>query len=640
MNIQDIARLAGVSASTVSKVINGKDKDIGKETRERVMKVVEETNYSPWLKYREKESLQSCLLGMILHRDHRERERMVMAAEAEASRQGHHLMIHYVDRDEEIPECLTSMEERKAAGVLIDSAQDMLLGKLENRAIFLGQLRDQGQSPKVFFYYSEAEGGRLAAERLMKAGHTRIACVVNQREKGVLEGYREAMRDAELPICPAWIYEGKTLEDIETLGFRQCIAEQVTAFVCGSAEIACCLWKVMQQACITIPDMLSVIAVGDDRMLEILVDGISAVDLPIEAMCTDAVRNLIDMVQNRKQIVGMKHFPLTLTERGSVQKPGQGQQGGKIVVVGSMNLDIMIEVSRIPVDGETQIAERVFYFPGGKGGNQAAGIGKLGGLAYMIGCLGNDMDGRMMYNALRESHVHMEGVTFDSSVGSGKAYINVDRWGESTIVVYTGANRNLDIEHVSRYRHLFTDARFCLLSLEIAPEVVEYTIRYCKRNHTEVILKPSNVEHIKEGMLRDIAYFVPNENEIHVLLPGKETLEEKAEWFLKKGVQNVIVTLGSKGCYLRNREYSMYFQGTDFDAVDTTGGADSFISALAVYLSEGKSLLWAIGYAVYASGISVTRYGVQPALPDRRTLEVYKDEIQEKYNLTGKEETI
>ena len=84
----------------------------------------------------------------------------------------------------------------------------------------------------------------------------------------------------------------------------------------------------------------------------------------------------------------------------------------------------------------------------------------------------------------------------------------------------------------------------------------------------------------------------------------------------------------------------MYFQGTDFDAVDTTGGADSFISALAVYLSEGKSLLWAIGYAVYASGISVTRYGVQPALPDRRTVEVYKDEIQEKYNLTGKEETL
>lgn len=94
------------------------------------------------------------------------------------------------------------------------------------------------------------------------------------------------------------------------------------------------------------------------------------------------------------------------------------------------------------------------------------------------------------------------------------------------------------------------------------------------------------------------------------------------------------MTLGAKGCYLRNAEFSGYFEGTGFEAVDTTGGADSFISALAVYLSEGKSIEQAVGFAIYASGLSVTRYGVQPALPDRKSVDVYEDEIYSKYART------
>ena len=638
MNIQDIAKMAGVSASTVSKVINGKDKDISEATRERVMKIVEETNYMPWIKFREKESLQSHLLGMIIHKNCRERERMIEAVDSEANKQGYHLAVHFVDTDAEIPVSLEAMEQRKVSGVLIDSDIDIPLGRMENRTIFLGQSHNRKQNPKIYFYYSMTEAGRQATEQLIKAGHTKIACVVEEGNKRILEGYQHAMRDADLQVKPAWIYEGKTLDDIETLGFRQCFSEQATAFVCGSGEIACRLWKTIQLAGGTIPERYSVVVIGDDHIMNILGSGITAIDFPIEAMCVDAVKCLVKMLQSEKQMEGMRRFPLALKERASVGCPETERQGGKIVVVGSMNLDITVEVSRIPVNGETQIAERVLQFPGGKGGNQAVGIGKLGGQAYMIGCLGYDVDGRMLYNVLMENHVHMDGVSFDSTMGSGKAYINVDRNGESTIVVYPGANNNLDIAHINRCKHLFKDAKYCLLSLEIAPEVAEYTIKYCQRNHTEVILKPSNVENIKEGLLKDIAYFVPNENELHVLVPGSDTLENKAQWLLDKGVQNVIVTLGSRGCYLKNNEYSLYFPGTDFDAVDTTGGADSFISALATYLSEDKPLLLAIGYAVYASGITVTRYGVQPALPDRQAVGIYEDEIRAKYNLNRREE--
>ena len=146
------------------------------------------------------------------------------------------------------------------------------------------------------------------------------------------------------------------------------------------------------------------------------------------------------------------------------------------------------------------------------------------------------------------------------------------------------------------------------MSLEIPEAIAEYTIKFCRRNGTEVILKPSAVEKIKEGLLKDIAYFVPNENEMHTFVPGEMSLEEKAQILLDKGVENVIVTLGEKGCYLRNRDCSMYFE-------------------------EGRDLVYSIGFAIYASGISVTRHGVQPALPDRKTVEIYEEEIYERYHI-------
>ena len=223
-----------------------------------------------------------------------------------------------------------------------------------------------------------------------------------------------------------------------------------------------------------------------------------------------------------------------MMERNSIKKPAQEKQGEPIIVVGSMNLDVTIECSRTPVAGETQRADKVHIYSGGKGGNQAAGVGKLGGQAYMVGCLGNDVDGKQIYTELIENCVHMEGVFFDSMLPSGKAYISLDERGESAIVVYPGANKNLSINQIKRCGYLFEKSKYCLLSLEIPAPIVEYTIRHCKRNNTEVILKPSPTDEIKDELLSEITYLVPNEKELHTLVPGTESLEEKADILLRK----------------------------------------------------------------------------------------------------------
>lgn len=627
MNIKEVAKLAGVSTSTVSKVINGKDKDISEKTRKKVLEIVETANYVPYLKYLEKENLKSSLIGLIIRRNHRERETIVMAAEAAANRYRYQMLIRYIEDTSEIPECMEAMARKKVTGVILDTKEYFPAGKFENRIIYLNQTEEFDERQPVSFYYRLSEAGKLAAEHMIKTGHQKIACIAYREDKGIIEGYRSAMRGRNFPIRNTWIYEGDSAEDVEKIGIEQCLNEKVTAIICGCREIVCSLCKILERNQMTVPNRLSVIAVGDDALLEILGDGITAVKLPAEMIGSEAVECLLHMIKDGKQIELMRKFSPSVTERRSVMEPVCQRQGEKIVVVGTMNLDITIEMSRIPIAGETQIAKSVHQFPGGKGGNQAIGVGKLGGQIYIIGCLGNDREGRLIYESLLENNVRTDGVVFDNSVSTGKAYISLDQNGESTIVVYRGANQCLNMEHMNRFRYLFQNARYCLLSMEVEGEIVDYTIRCCRRNGTEVILKPSNVESVKEELLEQIAYMVPNENELHMIVPGTKTLEEKAEWLRDKGVKHVIVTLGERGCYLQDEEHSIYFPGTGFEAVDTTGGADSFISALAVYLSEGRPLLAAVRFAIYASGISVTRYGVQPALPDRRAVDVYEDEI-------------
>jgi ribokinase len=138
-------------------------------------------------------------------------------------------------------------------------------------------------------------------------------------------------------------------------------------------------------------------------------------------------------------------------------------------------------------------------------------------------------------------------------------------------------------------------------------------------------MKPTVPNRIDKTLLPLITYLIPNEKELHIQVADDLSIEDKAAYFFENGVKNVIVTLGHKGCYLHNAETRRFFPAAEFTAVDTTGAADAFISAFAVYLSEGKNVISAIKFATYAAGISITRDGVQPALADRMAVEMYSD---------------
>ena len=627
MNIRDIAKLAGVSASTVSKVMNGKDSDISEDTRRKVLEVIEREHYVPYFRFLDKVGMKNRLIGLILQNNNQEKERYISIAEKMARENDYGLIIGFAKDKNDVKKLCQEMLLKKASGFLIEGRVNIADKAESGITVCLCDTGDLETMSQAVLGYRLSEMVELAVNKLIQEGHQKIACIANGAE--VLNAYKIAMQNKNMKINPAWIY---TVEEIEKFSNVQFVGESETAIICATPEIASHVTCILEKSKTSIPEEISVISIGDRRELQYIGGGITAVDVPIDEMVERGMQYLFEMKKPEKMAEVVKMCIPQIINRKSVAQPLKNKQGEKIIVVGSMNIDITIEVEEIPEAGENQMANKVYVFPGGKGANQAVGVGKLGGQVYMIGCLGNDMDGKQIYTSLIDNHVHMDGVTFDSVLPSGKAYIHVDQKGESAITVYTGANKNLSIKHIKKYEYLFEKAKYCLVSTEIPETIVEYTVKYCEKKGIKIIFKPTLTAKLKDEILEKIEYFLPNKNELYTLIPEGRTVEEKAEILRKKGVKNVIVTLGENGCYLQNEEYSLYFEGTGFEAVDTTGGADSFISALAVYLSEGHKLIEAIDFAVYASGISVTRHGVQPALPDRTSVDIYEDEIYAKYN--------
>lgn len=635
MNIKDIARIAGVSTTTVSKILNNKDSDISEETRKRVLSVIKEYQYMPFSKIRQNAAVKSNLLGIIISEQKEGLLELIRGIEAKAEQNGYSVIVCNMSCEAgKIDKNIKVLLSKNVEGIILIGKGSLAIKDIVVPLVSVNAKEKERKRKDVsHIYYDMKEAGELATQYLVSQGHRKIGCLLTEQDIEIESGYSNALYKNRISVEQMQIYKGTNAEEIANVGIDNCQKLDVTALICGNVQIACCAHRILQERGIIIPNEMSIIVMRDASIATVIGNGLSAIYIPDYEAGMYAAEKLIHCVESKEKEYIEQKIPLTLKERSSVAAPPPNRKREKIIVVGSMNVDVTISVPTIPADGETIIAEGVSVIPGGKGGNQAVGVGRLGGLVYMIGRLGNDSDGKTLYNSLLSHNVKTDGVVFDTTMPSGKAYINVDGDGESTIVVYSGANQNLNRSHIRQFRKLFCQARYCLLSMEILEDTAFYTANLCEKEGVGVILKPSGVKYIRDEMFMKVEYFVPNEKELNQLVQGDKTIEEKAQILLDKGVKNVIVTLGKKGCYFRNQKYSKFFPSANFMAVDTTGGADAFISALAVYLSEGNDIFHAIGFATYAAGISVTRQGVQPSLPDRIAVDAYQDDVNSRFSV-------
>ena len=616
MTIRDIAKLAGVSVSTVSKIINKKDESISEETRERVLAVVREHNYAP---YRDRIATQAHLLGAML--PSAARQDFLSAVVERAREYGYGTVVCTSSDAEEEKENAQLLCQHGVSGVLWfcgEFSTEVIADIFAAQEIPVVVMDECGEDADITLPWKELgafTGGIFTAQE-----HTQIGCVLGM-ERADAQQLLNGLNTAMLPTghtC-TWddCFQLNFTENDENLSIW---LQEHTAVLCTDEQAAEAVMNTAESLGYQIPGDLSVIMfqhgnAGKSRTLSSLL-------LPFFILGRSAVDRLIAQLESHTIENTYQPWQFALEDSNSISYP-RANDRKRIVVVGTINADNLISVEKYPELGETVSAQGCFFMPGGKGLNQALAVSKLDQEACLIAKVGRDYEGRTIGAFLKNSHVVTDGVSVVENAPTGKAYIFTQNDGESSISVLKGANALLTPEDVTAQEGLFEGAAYCLLQTEMNVDVVECAMDLAHRHGVRTILKPCAIEKLSPQMIAKTDLLIPNQKEASKLLPQKSGVEEQAKQFCQMGAGQVIITLGAKGCYWYDGEEGTYFPAEELEAVDTTGAADGFIAALAVSLAEGRPMESAIRYATAAAGLSTMRYGFTAAAVDKNTLELY-----------------
>jgi ribokinase len=298
-----------------------------------------------------------------------------------------------------------------------------------------------------------------------------------------------------------------------------------------------------------------------------------------------------------------------------------------IVIVGSINTDLVMRASRHVLPGETLHANSFEVFTGGKGANQAVAAARLDAKAVMVGSVGSDAFGRERIDALQAAGVQTECIRVVEG-SSGMAVIVVSATGENSILILSGANGEMSPADMERHRELILNAGMVLTQLETPLPMLEALAMLCSEHGVPLMLDPAPAHPLSLKLLRHITWLTPNESEAEQLFHRKlDGVDEKclaklADEVLADGPQNLLLKLGSRGAYLATRDgQRMLLPAIAVPVVDTTAAGDAFNGAFATRLVAGDEPLEAARFAIAAAALSVTRHGALPSMPDAREVQ-------------------
>jgi ribokinase len=305
-----------------------------------------------------------------------------------------------------------------------------------------------------------------------------------------------------------------------------------------------------------------------------------------------------------------------------------------VIVLGSINIDIVAKVSRSPLAGETIYGSDFFTAPGGKGANQAVATARLGVETYMVGRVGSDRFGQELLTSLQDASVRTEHVIVDQQAPSGTAVIIVDRHGENQIVIVAGANGNVGETDVESMRKLLPQAKALLMQLEIPLNTVELAASIAHDHNVPIILDPAPArQDIPAHLYAAIDIITPNETEASQLLGmsvhSRETAYQAAITLREKGVGTAIVKLGSQGVVCATAREAFFMPAFPVKAIDTVAAGDAFNGALAAAIAKGLSIKQAVVWGAAAGALCATKSGAQPAIPSLDELKSFLDQHRE-----------
>jgi ribokinase len=296
----------------------------------------------------------------------------------------------------------------------------------------------------------------------------------------------------------------------------------------------------------------------------------------------------------------------------------KADHGLPILVVGSLNMDLVVNSSKLPQYGETIFGENFATFPGGKGANQAVAAAKLGARVTMVGCVGQDAFASELLDGLRKVDIDTSHIRKVEN-STGVALITVAQGGANTIVVVAGANQECNQHDVDGALKEYKKPGIILLQNEVPKETVEYAIGRAKEAGWQIIYNPAPARKIDDKFLAMVDILTPNETELGILTDMPVTSKEDAilagAKLLRMGVKKIVVTMGAEGSILITDGKIDVISAISVQAVDSTAAGDCYNGAMAVGIAEGKTLGESLTFAKVAAGLSVTKRGAQTALP-------------------------
>lgn len=304
----------------------------------------------------------------------------------------------------------------------------------------------------------------------------------------------------------------------------------------------------------------------------------------------------------------------------------------KILILGSCNVDLVFHIPRFHHPGETVLAKSQATFFGGKGANQAVASKRLKGNVCFICKVGNDLYGESYRQHLIKNGLNGKPILKDSKLPTGMAVIELTPQGENRIVVFPGANGSLSVKDLEKLQSRWRGVNIFVSQLEIPLATVERGLRLARGQGGLTLLNPSPPVQLSSRFLLLVDFIVPNEIEAQSLTgikgKGDQDIRKMAGRLLEMGVRNVVITLGPKGLFFKNRNEEIWMDAFRVKVRDTTAAGDAFLGALATSLAENKPIRQALRFANGAGALATTKLGAQPSLPFRKDLEVFLSKTQ------------
>jgi len=622
MNIRDLAKIAKVSPSTVSKVINHKSQGISEETQKRVWDVVKEYNYVPYQKIIKRLEVNGRLIGVLVPEIDAVQIKLIKGAERAAFENDFEIVVCRANEPVMLQNRINSLRRKKAEGVVFSCPRPF-------GEEITAQLRQEKFPLKILSsYHSYINAMRLAYKELINKGHTKIGLITSDLKQtdtqSRLDAYKQAVLKENRSFDISLVYESDGTQESGELGMRYLLSNDVSAVIAFDDTIAAGVYRLLQMEMLRVPQDISVLCFDDYDICRYLFPEPAIIETAYEELGYRAIIDLLSEIKGegkrKAEIAATIRWGLGIAQRYE----HKSRPGGKILVIGFLNMDTVIRVpDEAAVYDKVNInASDVLILPGGKASLQSVTVAKLGGNCYVIGRVGNDLNGEKIQCELSNHGINTGGIIFDDKNSTGKAVIYAPTVGKTSFDIDHGANMHFSTADLNQYTDLFSDAAYCLLQTELPRDAFYYAVRVCKQKSVKLICNVNPAFELDRQAFVGAYVLISTIAGVGILIPGKGSLEEKIGKLLESRCENVIISMEEDGEYLLvNRRQRLRFVVNNFKLVSHTAGMDCFTATLAVALTDGKTLEEAMAHAVAGATITMSREGSISSLPSPEELE-------------------